>query len=282
VNVLVTGAAGLVGGPLAAMCEGAGHTVVRAGRRARDAHWLAWDMSRPWPGRPPAPDCLLHTAPLWLLPGQLAPLARAGMKRVVCFGSTSVFTKQASADRGERSLAAALADAEAGVWRESGRHAIAATLLRPTLVYGYGRDANVTAIAGFVRRFGFFPVSGRASGRRQPVHAGDLAGAAMAVLSAPVTVGRSYEVVGGETLTYRDMVARIFQGLGRRPRIITLPPILLRGLFAAASALKPGITASMADRMNDDLVFDDSAARRDFGFDAEGFLMHPQRDLVTS
>src|SRR5690606_23223177 len=39
------------------------------------------------------PDALVHAAELWLLPPVMHVLANAGIKRLIAFGSTSVFTK---------------------------------------------------------------------------------------------------------------------------------------------------------------------------------------------
>jgi nucleoside-diphosphate-sugar epimerase len=49
------------------------------------------------------------------------------------------------------------------------------------------------------------------------VHADDLAGAALAALDAPGAADRAFDLPGGETLSYRAMVERIFEGMGRRP-----------------------------------------------------------------
>ena len=82
-------------------------------------------------------------------------------------------------------------------------------LLRPTLIYGCGMDRNVSVLAGLAQRFGVVPLAGQAAGLRQPVHADDLARAAFDALGAVATHGRAYALPGGETLPYREMVARV-------------------------------------------------------------------------
>jgi nucleoside-diphosphate-sugar epimerase len=187
---------------------------------------------------------------------------------VVAFGSTSRYTKAASPSAAERETARRLAESEERIERGCGEAGIRWTLLRPTLVYGAGRDRNVSDIARFVRRFGFFFVAGAGRGRRQPVHAADLAAAVLAVLDSPATLDRAYDLPGGETLSYCEMVERIADGLGRRARILHLPLPLLRAGLGLARRL-PGLghlTPAMAERMNEDLVFDPAAARADFGY----------------
>ncbi len=95
-------------------------------------------------------------------------------------------------------------------------------ILRPTLIYGFGRDKNIAEMARFIRRFGFCPVLGKAAGLRQPIHAEDVAAACLAALQTPCAANRAYNISGGATLTYRDMVARVFSALDRRPRLLSV------------------------------------------------------------
>jgi len=216
---------------------------------------------------------LVHAAPIWLLPPLLHRLSDLGLRRVVAFSSTSRFTKRDSASPAERDLAQRLVAAEEAVGSIGRDRAIAWTIFRPTLIYG-GRDSSVSAIAGLVRRLGFFPVAGAARGARQPVHASDLARAVVSVLDNATTFGKTYDLPGGETLTYAEMVARIARGMGRKPRLLHLPPAALRFALGLARLL-PGLaylSPQMADRMNEDLCFDDGPARRDFGYSPQGFV----------
>jgi nucleoside-diphosphate-sugar epimerase len=308
--VLVTGATGVVGRwLLPCLCEAgfavtaiSRHTLAGQGRGARSfgcpeegpgrIRWLSLDLAHGWPALPPPPladrltaepglepvATLVHAAPIWLLPQVLPKLADLGLRRLVAFSSTSRFTKRDSASATERDVARRLAEAEeaiASIGRERG---IAWTIFRPTLIYGGGRDRNVSAIAGLVRRLGFVPVAGAALGARQPVHACDLARAARSVLDNPATFGNAYDLPGGETLTYAEMVARIARGLGRKPRLLHLPPSTLRIAIRLARLL-PGLaylSPEMADRMNDDLRFDDGPARHDFGYAPRAFV-YPER-----
>ena len=90
------------------------------------------------------------------------------------------------------------------------------TILRPTLIYDPGRDRNVTAIAAFIRRFGVFPIIWPGTGFRQPIYAAEVAQAMFAALTADEARGTVLDLPGGETLTYREMVRRIFNSLERR------------------------------------------------------------------
>ena len=285
--MIVTGASSLVGDFLIPRLLGAGFLVHALSRRPVPAPplgpgptWLRADIAEPLEAaRLPEAGDLFHLAPLWLLPPLVPRLGERGLKRLVAFGSTSRFTKDASSDPEERALARRLAEAEASLVAACEKSAIAWTLFRPTLIYDGRRDQNVSAIARFVRRFGFLPVAGAARGLRQPVHAEDLALACLAALDAPSTRGRAYDLVGGSTLSFAAMAETIFRALGREPRLVHVPLPLLRRLLKAASLL-PGLhhlRAEMADRMDRDLCFDSSSARRDFGFSPRPFSLPPAR-----
>ncbi len=278
--MIVTGATGLVGPDLLPLLRGRGCGVQAISRRAPDGAspgltWTALDLAAGPPSAALSPaGALIHAAPIWLLPPWLPCFAELGVRRVVAFSSTSRQTKADSPVARERELARRLADAEAALASLARAHGMRWTLLRPSLIYGGGRDRNVSDVARLIRRFGFFPIAGEGRGGRQPVHAADLAAAAVAVLDNPATFDRAYDVPGGETLTYAEMVRRIARGLGRRPRLLRIPRPLLRGALAMASRLPRWrhLTPAMADRMDEDLVFDAAPARRDFGYDPRPFV----------
>ncbi|MDI1230195.1 MAG: NAD(P)-dependent oxidoreductase [Methylobacter sp.] len=221
-------------------------------------------------------------APIWVLPDYFDLLDAQGVRRVVVLSSTSRFTKKDSTDPEEQAIALRLADAEARVreWAES--RGVEWVILRPTLLYGLGRDKNITEITRFIRRFGFFPVFGKANGLRQPIHAADVAGACLAALQASCAANRAYNISGGETLAYRNMVARVFSALGRRPRLLTVPLWAFRLAVAMLRRLPRyrQWSTSMAERMNQDLVFDHSEATRDLSFKPRGFVLLAE-DLPT-
>ena len=127
-----------------------------------------------------------------------------------------------------------------------------------------------------------FFLAGEARGLRQPVHVSDLVRACISALDEKRTHARRYDLPGGETLTYRQMVARVFTGLQLPQRMISLPLPLYRLCLRTAAGLFPGsgFSMNMADRMNQDLDFDDSEARHDFGFAPQRFLLDPARDLA--
>ncbi|NMQ26772.1 NAD-dependent epimerase/dehydratase family protein [Candidatus Accumulibacter phosphatis] len=214
-------------------------------------------------------------APIWVLPDYFPLFEASGARRIVALSSTSRFTKVSSGDLLEAAVAARLIEAEARLRAWAEHRGVEWVILRPTLIYGLGQDKNIAEMMRFIRRFGFFPLLGEAIGLRQPIHAGDVAGACLAAVQAPRAANRAYNISGGETLSYRDMVARVFLALGRPARLLAVP----LWAFSLAVALLRCLpryrhwSAAMAERMNGDLVFDHSDAVRDLAFAPRRFAL---------
>lgn len=226
--------------------------------------WITADLSAPGLRLDESAELAFSLSPIWLLPQALPTLEASGVRRLVAFSSTSRFTKERSPIGAERRIAGLIATGETETSSFCEQHRIAWTILRPTLIYAEGQDRSVTRIANLIRRLGVLPLAGDGAGRRQPVHADDLAIGALAAAGSRIAENRAYDVPGGETLSYRVMVERIFDGLGRRPRIVSVPPALWRLSLTLAMPLLPGVTSAMGSRMAEDLIFDAAAAERDF------------------
>jgi nucleoside-diphosphate-sugar epimerase len=117
----------------------------------------------------------ISLCPLWVTVELLDWLDSAGVEQLAAVSSTSLVTKHRSGDPAERQLAARLARAEEALFNWAERRGVIATVLRPTMIYDGRSDNNVSAIAAWVRRCGWFPLCGSAEGLRQPVHADDVA-----------------------------------------------------------------------------------------------------------
>lgn len=274
-TALVFGGTGQIGVPLLPRLHAAGWQVIAVSRQPQAAqpgvHWLTGGFER-CDGLPERVDAIFSLGPLdrfsaWYAQGDVqAP-------RVVAFGSTSVDTKLDSADAHERDLVARLQTGEARVFDTARQRGAHATVLRPTLVYGAGRDQTLARIALLARRTGVFVLPRGACGLRQPVHVDDLAAAAVDVLDRPATYSRAYALPGGETLPYREMVARTLAAMTPPARLIEVPAGLFRGALAVARwrGRMQGLTDAAVDRMRRDMVFDASPAATEFGYAPRGF-----------
>ena len=216
-----------------------------------------------------------------MLPKHIPDLGKQGIKRIIAFSSSSIVGKSKTTDSNESQLVKALSQAEKELDELCGKYEIELTVFRPTMIYGYGRDQNVTHLAKIIRRYRLMILVGQAQGLRQPVHADDLVDACFAVLNNPKSYGKTYNLAGAEALTYYDMVVAIFEALNIKPRIVSSPLWLFRCILKLATLTgKFSYTADMADRMNQDLNYEYSDAEADFGFSPQRFLTQPSRDLV--
>lgn len=274
------GASGQVGAAVVAQLTAAGWHVVavsRTGQAERPSvQWLRGDLQHV-DGLPASVSTIFSCGPLDHFARWYAAAA-IDAARVVAFGSTSIDVKRDSADANERDVAARLAEGERAVFAAAAERGAGATLLRPTLVYGAGRDQTLTRIATIARRWGWLPLPRGACGLRQPVHVGDLATAALLACDAVSAQGKAYALGGGETLPYREMVARVLAVLQPSAALIEIPAPLFN---AAASTLRlfgrGGVGEAMLARLRSDLVFDAAPASRDFGYAPRAF--RPTADM---
>lgn len=274
-DALLFGASGQIGEALLPILLQHGWQVTAVSRAPRrDAARLRWiqaDLCEPATVACEA-DVVFSCGPLDHFSHWYAQAA--GLRaRVVAFGSTSLEVKRDSTDPGEHGLAARLAAAETRVFETARMRGVGATILRPTLVYGVGRDETLTRIARLAGRTGVFILPRSADGLRQPVHVLDLAGAAHAVIDVQAAYGRSYALPGGETLRYSTMVERTLASLRPPAKLMRVPDLAFRAALSGAHAIGKmrGLGPAALVRMSQDLVFDASAASQDFGYAPRSF-----------
>lgn len=196
------------------------------------------------------------------------------LKRLIIFSSTSAITKKNSNVDKERHLSVNLLNGEDKVRKWSLENDVYLTILRPTLIYGINKDKNVAVITNFIKKFKFFPLIGNGKGLRMPVHAYDLANATFKIIDNPSTYGKIYNLAGAETLTYREMVERIFLSLNQKVIIINIPEFLFKALLNILKLIPKYryLSTGMVDRINQDLYFDIKEAKKDFDYSPSFFI----------
>jgi nucleoside-diphosphate-sugar epimerase len=272
-TVLVFGASASVGSFLLPLLDG--HYNVIAVSRSPRPRWMVGDLNdvgRLWP----TAQTVVSLGPLdafaaWLERQEPAP------RRVIALSSMSAESKRESSDQAERELAQRLCVAEARVFETGHGRGIACTIFRPTLIYGAGTDRSLAPIARFARRWRILPIPFGASGLRQPVHAADLAQACMDVIDNPATHGKTYALGGGERLRFDTMLRRLQQETPGFVLPIPLPVFALRRMTRLWRGGAIGAGALL--RLRDDLIADNAAATRDFGYAPRLFLA---RDVLVA
>ena len=232
--------------------------------------WAMLDASSPGKWLSREGGVLISFLPIWLVPPLLPRLN--GCQQLIVFSTTSVLSKKESADSKERDLAKRIWRAEEEIEGFCSSAGLNLTIIRPTLIYDCLQDANITSIAQFIRRWQVFPIAAPGNGLRQPVHADDLAMATAAAIDNPKAYNREFNLGGGETLTYREMVRRIFSTLGKQPVFIPIPvKLAIAGCKLLQRTRKSTYSPEMFRRMNQDLVFDSAAAHEALGYSPRPF-----------
>jgi nucleoside-diphosphate-sugar epimerase len=82
-------------------------------------------------------------------------------------------------------------------------------------------------------RWGVAPVFGDGSQELSVVHGADLAAALIAAGTAPATIGKVYYACHPEVVTSADFVRTVGRAMGRRLRLVPIPPSLGRAMLGA-------------------------------------------------
>jgi len=113
--------------------------------------------------------------------------------------------------------------ASKGRGETAARDALPATIvLRPSVVFG-PEDDFLNRFGALARALPALPLFGGGATRLQPVFAGDVALAALAVVGDPAAASRTYELGGPEILTLREIAALSLRIVERRRALVPLP-----------------------------------------------------------
>jgi NADH dehydrogenase len=122
-----------------------------------------------------------------------------------------------------------------------------ARVLRPSVVFGpdddfFNRFARLAAMAPVL------PLFGGGKTRFQPVYVGDVAQAVARCVTDPSTAGRTYELAGPQTYTYRELMEIVCRETGRHRPLAPVPwtvagLIGVAGNLMALTPLKPMLTS---------------------------------------
>lgn len=98
-----------------------------------------------------------------------------------------------------------------------------AIILRPTMIYGYPGDGNLSSLIKAMRRFPVTPMPGSGKALQQPVNYQALARTAVAALFAPTDHPRLCAVAGPEPVTLRELYQAVARAAEARTLIAPLP-----------------------------------------------------------
>ncbi len=255
-RVLLTGATGFAGRPLAARLAAAGYAVRAVVRRqpfpplpAGVEVTVQRDLGEPiaWELLLGGVDAVVHLAGIAHADSRIAQerhdrinhqataaLARAAARTDVkhfVFVSSVRAQSGPAADHvlterddprpsdayGRSKLAAEAAVAASGV---------PFTILRPVLMYGPGLKGNLATLARMASWRLPLPF-GALSNRRSLLSIDNFVGATVFVLQHPSTRGEIYLVADREPIAFAEILASLRNGLGRQPALFSVPPRLM-------------------------------------------------------
>ena len=216
---------------------------------------------------------VISLMPIWALPDHRQILEDIHAHSLIAFSSTSVIAKENSTDSAERKIARLLRQGENWIVEEFGVEERCALIFRPTMIYGGPYNRSVNRIRDLIKTFRFFLLAGDGRGRRQPIHAEDLALLCLRCLESPTIGTKIYTLVGGQTLSYQEMIKSIFLSAELKPRILSLRVDLFRYIVRVLRLLpnQKDITLEMVTRMERDLCYDDDEAADQLGWSPRAF-----------
>lgn len=152
---------------------------------------------------------------------------------------------------------------------------IPATVLEAAVIYGPG-DAFVTTLTGLARVSPVAVIPGDGRARFEPISAYDVADAVVNALKRPETAGRRYLIGGPQVLTLDEIYQLLFETLEIKRINLHLSTKLLRPLVNLMDKLlpEPPITTSLMDLLEFDILTRENAT--------EALLGRPPRVLAEN
>jgi NADH dehydrogenase len=134
-----------------------------------------------------------------------------------------------------------------------------ATILRPSVMFG-PHDAFLSAIDGVATMTPVIPLFGSGETKLQPVHVDDVAQAVARAIAVDAARGDTFELGGGEVLTYRRIVELVVEWKKRKLLLVPFPFAGWDILASAGSLLpSPPITEGQVALMKRDNVVGEGA-----------------------
>jgi nucleoside-diphosphate-sugar epimerase len=209
-------------------------------------------------------DAVMHIAHQTLCPQVGDAALRAGVNRVFFVTTTGVFSKF-------NDLSAGYRDIEEGI-RNSGLNW---TILRPTMIFGSERDANLHKLLRYVDKHSVYPVFGNGRCLMQPVFVGDLAAGLLSALNfEDKTSLKEYNLPGSTPLTYNEIIETSIKELGRKAALVHIPHTLCLCMSTIAELIlrsRSPIKSEQVRRLTEDKAYSWDSARVDFEYKPGSF-----------
>lgn len=171
--------------------------------------------------------------------------ASAGVRRLVYVSSIKVngestpespFTED-DAPEPQDAYGQSKQEAEQALRKIAEETGLEVVIVRPPLVYGPGVGANFLRMMNWINRGLPLPLDS-VRNSRSLIYLGNLVDALVTCVMHPRAAGKIFLVSDGEDVSTPELIRRLAQAMGRRPRLVSLPPVLLllAGLLTGKSA----------------------------------------------
>jgi len=274
-RVLIFGLSGQVGDALVVLLRDSGYAVTAVScQKKNDDKNIEWVQAgfSDFESTEKNYHAIISLGPLDAFSTWLASSA-CSAKKIIALSSTSIVTKKNSPDPNERDLARVLEASEQRLIRHTEKINAGLIVLRPTLIYGIGRDQSLSRWLNVARRFKFVVLPRNAGGLRQPVHVADVADAVFKALTLENSGRIVLDLPGGEVLAFDQMLLRSLRASFPATRVLRIPDFLFRLLIRLASftSVGRGLGSGFFARLGEDWVFDAIPARTMLGYDPRPF-----------
>jgi uncharacterized protein YbjT (DUF2867 family) len=149
-----------------------------------------------------------------------------------------------------------------------------AVIIRPSIVFG-PEDNFFNKFAGMARMSPFLPLIGGGTTKFQPVYVGDVAEVIARSVDGALKPGETYELGGGEVLTFKQCLETMLRIIGRKRLFVSIPFWVARIQGTILGYLpKPLLTKDQVILLQKDNVVSETAKAENRTL--EGLGIHPQ------
>lgn len=267
---LLTGTRSQLGAAVLPLLAARGDAVVaiaqEAGTNAPNLRWVTGRLPGiAVPTPPQGFDAILSFGPMEKLAEWLTSQTERPARRVIATSSMSAVSKQSARFEEDRDIAQRLLSGEQSLRAACARWQIPCLILRPTMIYGLGLDQNLSSVVRASLRRKVF-IAPQSDGLRQPVHAQDVATAALRAALLPTALEETIEIGGGERLTVRDMFRRVHRSMPRHTLFVPAPLPMMRFLGAVSKRFRGAVS-----RLEVDLIADNARLHAALDMETRGF-----------
>ncbi len=157
-----------------------------------------------------------------------------------------------------------------------------AIIIRPSIVFGQ-EDDFFNRFAGMARLSPALPLIGGGTTRFQPVYVGDVAEAFALGVDGKLEGGRTYELGGPQTPTFRECLEIMLKEIGRKKMLVSLPWVIA-GMMGKALGWLPGapITSDQVKMLKNDNVVSEDAIRQKRTLEGMGITPTPMAAILST